>query len=533
MPKNWIWWKHGTIYHIYVRSFFDANGDGIGDLGGIIKKMGYLKKLGIDAIWLSPVFSSPNIDYGYDVTDFMQINPEYGFINEFKNLLDLAHRNGIRVILDMIMNHTSNNHPWFMESQESKENPKRDWYIWKNPDKGKVPNNWRNCFGGSAWEYHSKTKQFYYHSFFREQPDLNWRNTDLKNEFLKIFKFWLDMGVDGFRLDVVNFIIKDKKFRNNPGFLRRFTFGQKLYTRNRPRSLKILKEIRQLVDKYPEKMLVGEIYSLPPGNPVQAAKYLGNGKNMLHLTFDFSLIFQRWGARKYYLTLQSWYNAIPKKGWSCHVLSNHDLLRNYNRNRFRLFKKPKALVSAFFLLTIKGTPFIYYGDEIGMKNVFIPKRKMKDLLGIKYWPFFNGRDRARTPMQWNDEKNLGFSVSTPWLPIRKNVSKNTVSMQLKSKRSILWYYRKLISIRKKTKALNFGDFQWIHTGESGYLIYQRSIEKDKIWIILNFRFACIKLTNYNIKSQVLISTHRKSRSVIYLGQIKLLPFESTVVRVLK
>lgn len=529
--KNWIWWKHGVIYHIYPRSFYDSNSDGVGDLEGIIRKLDYLKELGVDAIWLSPVYKSPQVDFGYDVSDYRSIDPVFGNLKVFKRLLAKAHRKNIYVIMDLIMNHTSDQHPWFVMSSSSRTNEKRDWYIWRDGVEGKPPNNWKNCFGGSAWEYHKESGQYYYHSFFKEQPDLNWRNNDLKDEFFEIVDYWLKMGVDGFRLDVANLIIKDKKFRNNPGFFKILKKKQKIYTRNRPRSIKTLKELRQKIDEYDNRMCVGEIYTLPPGDPKLAASYLGSGKNSLNLAFDFSLIFKPWNAKKYAEAIEQWYKKIPTKGWPCNVLSNHDLMRSYNRKFWYSNKNKKAEVSAFLLLTLRGTPFIYYGEEIGMQNTYIPRKSIKDPIGKLFWPFYRGRDKARSPMQWNGDKYGGFSDVTPWLPVNRNYKKNNVENQMFEKRSILWYYRKLIKLRKKHRALYAGDWQLILSGENGVLAYLRSSKTETFLIVLNFKNEKQKLKLNEFKgyvARVMLSNVRKTKQKINPVTLVLNAYEATI-----
>lgn len=529
--KSWIWWKHGVIYHIYPRSFFDANNDGIGDLKGIIEKLDYIEELGVDAIWLSPVFVSPQVDFGYDVSDYRSIDPIFGSMADFRILLKEAHKRNIRIIMDLILNHTSDKHSWFIEASSSIDNPKRKWYLWRNGIGKNPPNNWKTSFGESAWEYNKETNQYYYHSFFKEQPDLNWRNKSLKKEMFDTVEYWLKIGVDGFRLDVANFIVKDKKLRNNPSLLLQIFRGKKVYTRNRPRSIKTIKELRTIIDKYEDRMLVGEIYSLPPGDSNLAAKYLGNGSNALHLAFDFSLIFTTWNAQKYARVIQQWYEKIPARGWACNVLSNHDLHRNFNRFSFGMFKKKKAILSAFLILTMKGTPFIYYGEELGMPNVRLPRKKILDPLGRKFWPFYRGRDGARSPMQWNQNKYAGFTKGRPWLPIHHNYKNVNVEIQKNSNTSIYFYYLNLIKLRKANKILYSGSFKIIDTGRLGVLSYRRSLKRSSFVIVLNFKphKQKIRFKKANVL-HVIFSTHRKADDLILADSFKLFPFEASIFR---
>ena len=528
---DWIWWKHGVIYHIYPRSFCDSNDDGIGDINGIICKLDYLKQLGVDAIWLSPIYKSPNIDFGYDVSDYRAINPEYGNLEDFKNLIEIAHSKNIKIIMDMIMNHTSNQHPWFIESSSSSDNPKRDWYIWKSDKKGKVPNNWKSSFGNSAWQFDVKTKEYYLHSFFKEQPDLNWRNKEMLKAFFKEIKFWLEMGVDGFRLDVINMIIKDKKYRNNPLNINIPFLQEHKYSRNRPKSHQIVKKLRKLVDKYNDKVLIGEIYVMPPGNAELSASYLSDGENGIHLAFDFSMIFQKWNAGNIYKCIKKWNASISEDGWLCNVLSNHDLKRSINRTFFRLHQIEKAKIEAVLLLTLKGTPFVYYGEEIGMKNTQIPYQHIKDPLGKRFWPLYNGRDGARTPMQWNNDVFAGFSSVTPWLPVNKDYKETNVFNQAKDPHSIFNLYHKLIQLRKEYPSLAKGNFIPVEKGKEGILVYSRTYEDETLTIVLNFtsRKRNIKLKG-NGKYEILFSTNNLNEDNSANNEIAISPYEARIYK---
>lgn len=493
---NSYWWKNGVIYHIYPQSFMDSNGDGIGDLNGIIQKLDYLTALGVDAIWLSPIYPSPMIDSGYDITDYTDIDPVFGNMSDFKRLLTLAHTKGLKIIIDLVLNHTSDQHPWFIESRSSKDNPKRDWYIWEPPKSGKRPNNWMTNFGQSAWTYDTLTEEYYYHSFFRQQPDLNWRNPDLRKAMFDIVRFWLNLGVDGFRLDVVNMIFKDKYLRKNPI---NFLFGRKkVYNRNRPSVYQMLREFRQILDEYSNKTSIGEIYTPPPGDPYLTSKFLGNGKDLLHMAFDFSLFFSRWSVSSYYEIISNYYDALPDEGWPCFVLSNHDLGRYMNRGIFRFHKRKKAKILALFQLTLRGTPFIYYGDEIGMENVNISKKQIHDMYGKLFYPFYRGRDAYRTPMQWNNSKYAGFSSKRPWLPLHKNYKNTNVESESKSKDSIFSLYKALLKIRKQYSVLQSGDFKFLDVTNSSIMAYSRFSESERIIILLNFSNKKQKISDLNL-----------------------------------
>jgi alpha-glucosidase len=528
---NWVWWKHGVFYHIYPRSFCDSNHDGIGDIKGIIQKLDYLSDLGITAIWISPMYESPMQDFGYDISDFRKIDPVFGNLEDFKCLLREAHKREIRIVMDLIMNHTSNLHPWFIESQSSRDNPKRDWYIWRDGVNKKRPNNWRSAFGSSAWEYDEHTDQYYLHSFFMEMPDLNWRNKELRRTYFDEVRYWLDLGVDGFRLDVINMIVKDKKFRNNPLFFGIPWIQKHIYTRNRPKSRRITHLLRKLLDEYDDRMCVGEIYTMPPGDPATAADYLGSGDDSIHLAFDFSLMFQPWNARKFFTCLKNWYGHIPQNGWACNVLSNHDLFRSITRFGRKKHTCEKSKVLAVLLLTLKGTPFIYYGEEIGMTNGRLRKTKIADPLGKRFWPFFKGRDRARTPMQWSSAMNAGFSIHTPWLPVNDDYLELNVKVESRNPDSILNLYKKLICLRNATPTLQSGDWVPVIKGERGILAYFRILRDDKILVLLNFKKSSGKITlPFPGVGNVLISTHRQKGTLLKSKEDRVYPYEATLIR---
>ncbi|MFY0650842.1 MAG: alpha-glucosidase [Cyclobacteriaceae bacterium] len=528
-----VWWKHGVIYHVYTKSFYDSNGDGIGDLQGIIQKLDYIASLGVDAIWLSPIYESPMQDSGYDVSDYKSINSVFGTISDFKELLFECHARDIRVIMDMIMNHTSIEHPWFKKSRSSKHHPKRNWYIWKEGKNGGPPNNWKSVFGGSSWQYDETTGQYYLHSFLKEQPDLNWRNKQLRNAFFKEIKYWLDLGVDGFRLDAINMIGKDKRFRNNPGILGLLNLGNKLLNRNAPRSHKIVRKLRELIDSYDDKMIVGEIFAPPPGNATVAASYLGDGKNQLHMAFDFTLIFKRWSASHYYSAIENWYKQIPKKGWPSFVFSNHDLFRSKNRLGVGKDKEEKTKIMAVLLLTLRGTPFLYYGEELGMENIKLSKKHIVDPLGKKYWPLFAGRDIARSPMQWTDERYAGFSTSEPWLPVHKNFEDINLKTLEADQDSILNLYKKLIALRKEYPSLSMGDWKPIIKGENGLISYYRIYQNRKIQIILNFTSQKKKYQNgKEVFWKILLSSKRSTYEEVDSKNFEILPYEGVILKLL-
>ncbi|HON16902.1 MAG TPA: alpha-glucosidase [Spirochaetota bacterium] len=528
--KDYKWWQSGVIYQIYPRSFFDSNNDGIGDINGIIQKLDYLQWLGIEAIWLSPINKSPMYDFGYDISDYYDIDPSYGTMEDFDRLIEEAHKRNIKIIMDLVVNHTSHLHKWFIKSRSSPDNDKRNWYIWRKGKNGAPPNNWKSAFGGSAWELDSETGEYYLHSFLKEQPDLNWRNNDMRNAIYKMVRFWLDKGVAGFRLDVVNWFVKDEKFRDNPWTIRPLNPERHKYDRNRPEVHQYLKELRNVIDEYDNRMTVGEVFTLPPGDPELSASFLGNGHDELHMAFDFSIMYRLWSARQFYTCIKKWYKALHPEGWPCNVLSNHDQPRSRTRFLGGSDSEKRARVAAVFLLTIKGTPFIYYGEELGMTNTRLRRSEIVDPLGKRYWPVYSGRDCSRTPMLWNSKENAGFSETRPWLPVDSNYKKINVKSQMKDRYSILNLYRNLIHLRKKHKALAVGEISAAIKGFNGSLAYFRFYEDEKFFIALNFSKKEKKIhINERGQWRVMLSTHRSNREHLTNLSLTLAPYEATVI----
>lgn len=488
------WWKDGVIYQIYPRSFQDSNGDGIGDIQGIIQRLDYLNdgtrdSLGIDAIWLSPIYPSPMYDFGYDISDYESIDSTFGDLKLFQQLLKEAHKRKIKIIMDLVVNHTSHLHPWFLDSRSSKKSAKRDWYIWKDPLDGKEPNNFLATFGGKAWTMDEKTGQYYYHSFLSEQPDLNWRNPEVKEAIFKMIQYWLDMGVDGFRLDVVNLYYKDEKWRNNPSRIfkgiRPFDRMVHIYDRDQPEMHQLLRDLRTLVDKKKDRMTVGEVMMDPPGKVEIPASYYGKNDE-LHMAFNFAFLYSFWGAKNFKKVIDDWESALGEDNWPNYTLSNHDFRRHITRYHTRKLNMERAKLTALMLLTLRGTPFLYYGEEIGMESEKIPKEQLQDPLGIRYWPFHPGRDSERKPMCWDESTNSGFTTGKPWLPIYTEWKTRNVNHMKKDPGSLWSFYRDIIHFRKNSKALKQGS---IATGmdESGDILYYTRVKgKEKYHIILNF-----------------------------------------------
>ncbi|HEV7371984.1 alpha-amylase family glycosyl hydrolase [Arenibaculum sp.] len=476
------WWQHGIVYQIYPRSFQDTDGDGIGDLAGIVSRLDYLSWLGVDAIWLSPVFPSPMKDFGYDISDFCAIHPIFGTLDEFDRLVTEAHRRGMRLILDYVPNHTSDQHPWFQASRSSRDDPKRDWYIWRDPGPdGGPPNNWLSTFGGSGWEFDEATGQYYYHAFLKEQPDLNWRDPEVVRAMHDALRFWLDRGVDGFRVDVLWHLIKDDRFRDNP-INPEWRPGhdpyQRLvpvYTTDRPEVLDVVAGLRSVVDEYDDRLLIGEIY-LPLERLVA---YYGTDLEGVHLPFNFQLVEAPWHARSLARMIEDYEEALPPGGWPNWVLGNHDKPRIASR-----VGTAQARVAAMMLLTLRGTPTMYYGDEIGMHDVPIPPDRIQDPFEKNVPGLGLGRDPQRTPMQWEPGRAAGFSTAEPWLPVPGDADTVNVATQEQAPDSMLALYRNLVALRRGEPALNRGSFVRIEA-EGDVLVYLREHEGRCFAVLLN------------------------------------------------
>ncbi len=484
------WWKTGVVYQIYPMSFMDGNGDGVGDLKGIVSKLDYLNdgtgtSLGIDAIWLSPIYPSPNKDFGYDISDYRGIDPRYGSLEDFKTLLREAHDRNIRIVMDLVINHTSNEHPWFIEACKGRENPYHDWYMWHEGKKGKAPNNWFAAFDRKAWWWVEDVRKFYLSTWCRYQPEVNWRNPELKQAMFDMMRFWLDLGVDGYRIDVINWFIKDDRFRSNPYrlSLNPPDYQRHIYDRNRPEIHDLCREIRGVVDAYPGRFALGEVFT---DSAEEAASYYGDGDE-LHMAFNFEFLFQKWGASNFLGVIDKWDGLLGDKGWPTYTLSNHDLPgRHYSRYAKGDETDKRARVAAAMLLTLRGTPFLYYGEEIGMSNRKIPRKTIQDPMGKKFWPILKGRDPGRTPMQWNASSHAGFSTTEPWLPVHPNHTVVNAEKEAGDPGSILSFYREMIWLRKKTPALCQGSYRPLVSGRTDYLAYLRSNPEQTVLVLLNF-----------------------------------------------
>jgi alpha-glucosidase len=498
------WWQTCVIYQIYIRSFKDTNEDGIGDIRGVIQQLDYLTWLGIDAIWLTPFYPSPMKDFGYDITDYKGIHPLFGKMADFEELLQEVHKRDLKLIVDFVPNHTSDQHPWFKESRSSLSNPKRDWYYWCDPnEKGGPPNNWKSVFGGSAWEWEPATKQYYYHAFLKEQPDCNWRNPEVQKEMQKIMRFWMDKGVDGFRVDVMWHMIKDARWRNNPpnpGYKKgmpEFDQVLPLYSTDQPEVHEVVGIMRRTIDEYKDKVLIGEMY-LPVENVVD---YYGEDNQGAHLPGNFQLLLLPWDARTIALEIDKYDSSLPPEAWPNWVLSNHDRPRLYNR-----IGKEQIRVAAMLLLTLRGTPTLYYGDEIGMHNVEIPKNEIQDPQGKM--SSGQSRDPQRTPMQWDSSANAGFSKVYPWLPVADDYAQANVEKQKEEPESLLQFYKKMIALRKKEAALNQGLYAPV-PAHGNVLGYVRETESRRLLVVLNLGNKNARFTpqTISVKGKVLLSTN--------------------------
>ncbi len=534
MNDKHSWWQTGIIYQIYPRSFQDSNGDGIGDLPGIIQRLDYVASLGVAAIWLSPIYPSPMVDFGYDVSDYTGIDPMFGTLADFDHLLAQAHARGLKVILDLVPNHTSDQHPWFRASRSSRSDPKRDWYIWRDPAPGGgPPNNWLSAFGGSAWEYDPPTGQYYMHSFVKEQPDLNYRHPDVLPAMLDVMRFWLDRGVDGFRVDVITLLIKDDQFRDHPrnpdwNGIDPFNSLLPIYMSNRPQVHDVIREMRKLIDRYPDRVLVGETY-LPPAG---LREYYGAQLDECHLPFNFHLISLDWKERLVREFVDAYDAILPPGAWPNWVIGNHDRHRVATR-----LGAAQARVANMLLLTLRGTPTTYYGEEIGMEDGGVPAEYIQDPWALKLPGIAQiiGRDPARTPMQWDDSPNAGFAFpgARTWLPVAGNYPRGNVAHQSQDPISTLNLYRALTRLRRTEPSLAFGDYQSLDAGVEDVFAYvRRAPNASPFLVVLNFsrEERTVDLHRAAVRATVVVSTDMQSNGKVQLERLGLSPNQGLVLR---
>jgi alpha-glucosidase len=498
-----LWWQQGVVYQIYPRSFQDSTGDGVGDLGGIERRLNYLQWLGVDAVWLGPIYPSPMADFGYDVADYTDVHPLFGTLEDLDRLVGACHERGLKLLLDFVPNHSSDEHPWFTDSRSSRSSPRRDWYLWRDAAAdGGPPNNWLSVFGGSAWEWDQATGQYYYHAFLKEQPDLNWRNHDVRAAMLEVLRFWFERGVDGFRIDVLWHVIKDEHLRDNP-INPEYQDGDNPYHRLLPaystdqaEAHDVAAAMRSVADAYEDRVLIGEIY-LPVERLVA---YYGSDGSGVHLPFNFQLLTLPWNAREIDRTINEYEGALPGDAWPNWVLGNHDKSRVASR-----IGAAQARVAAVLLLTLRGTPTIYYGEELGMFNVAIPEDRMHDPQGARLGPTYS-RDPFRTPMPWDGTRNGAFTAGEPWLPLNPDIERCNVASQRRDPASLLTLYRRLLTLRRERPALAVGDY--LPLPASGDAIaYERRHESDRVLIALNLGTGPCRLELGERRAAVVLGTH--------------------------
>ncbi len=528
--NNGHWWQTAVFYQIYPLSFADSNGDGYGDLEGVISKLDYLSStLGVDAIWLSPFFKSPMADWGYDIADHTDVDPLFGDLATAERLIEEVHRRGMRLILDYVMNHTSDQHPWFDESRTSRTSAKRDWYVWRDPKSdGSPPNNWVSVFGGPAWALDSETGQYYRHTFLPEQPDLNWRNPEVVDAMLDVARFWLDRGVDGFRVDAAHQIMKDPEGRDNPptphdyvrpwkdmGEFDRFVH---LYDLGHSDVHSAHRRFREVLDLYPQDpMSVGEIHVFDLS---EWASYYGEKLDQLSMPFNFHLMASGWGAAELRVTIEAVLWHIPVGGWTNWTFGNHDEIRLATR-----VGEPAARLAALLMLTLRGTPFIYYGDELGMVDTEEPVEDIKDPWGINQ-PFLN-RDGCRSPMQWSAAPDAGFGSNEPWLPLAPDHERRNVEVELADPSSMLNLYRKILEIRRGSPALRFGSYLSHPESRGDVLAYRRESDTDTKTVVLNLSDDSQRVRIS--PGRVLVSTSDPTRTEFFAEGVDLSPYEGVLI----
>ena len=540
-----MWWKHAVIYEIYPRSFQDSNGDGVGDLNGITERLDYLKDLGVDAIWITPMYPSPQVDFGYDIADYTAIDPQYGTMADFDRLVKEARSRDIRVIMDFVPNHTSDRHSWFIESSSSRTNPKRDWYIWRDgKGPGQPPNNWQSWFGHSAWKFDPRTGQYYYHHFYPEQPDLNWRNPEVRKAMYGVLRFWLDRGVAGFRLDAVSRLFEDPNLQDDPLLPGKNAYGdpniQHLHTDNLPEVHEVLKEIRQVVDQYPGNPVL--ISEADEPNISELTKLYGSKLDEIQLPMDFQVADVNQRCAACFRELIEQIEDNPVGGQPYFFFNNHDQERTWNRYGDGIHNEAIARLLATLLLTTRATPQLYYGEEIGMVTT-PPARKedVRDPIGKLGWPKEKGRDGERTPMQWDASTNAGFSTSpTPWLPVSPGYKQRNVAVEGKDPESLLNFYKQLIRLRRTRPAFRDGAQISVDCHDADVLSYLRKNPGtgESVLVVLNMSDKS-KTVAFDLNPQGIarssakpLLAYPKSSSVkVSLDAIALSPFGTLVVSV--
>lgn len=551
-----VWWKEAVVYQIYPRSFMDGNGDGIGDIKGITSRLDYLKELGVDVLWLSPVYKSPNDDNGYDISDYQDIMDEFGTMEDFDEMLEEAHKRGLRIVMDLVVNHTSDEHRWFMESRKSKENPYRDYYIWREPKAdGSAPNNWGSCFGGPAWEYDENTGMYYLHLFSKKQPDLNWDNENVRKEVFDMMNWWCEKGIDGFRMDVISMISKTPEMpdgHSDDGTLG--DFGP--YCIHGPHVHEYLQEMNEKVLSRYDIMTVGETAGV---TIEQAQQYAGEDRHELNMVFQFEHVesdgkYGKWTDEKVSLpflkqNLSKWQTELYGKAWNSLFWDNHDQPRAVSRfgDDRPEYREVSAKMLATCLHMMQGTPYIYQGEELGMTNYpFQSKEDFRDIESIhayedwvesgkvsreKFWPCIinKSRDNARTPVQWDDTEHAGFTTGTPWIPVNPNYKTINAKAELEDADSVFHYYQKLIALRKQYPVIVYGKYELQLADDKNLFAYTRTLDGEQLFVVCNFtENTCnVQIPEAFETSECLISNYGKT---CYKGSVELAPYEAFVLR---
>ena len=529
------WWQHAVFYEIYPRSFADSNNDGIGDLNGISSKMSYLHNLGVDAIWISPCYPSPQVDFGYDVSDYENIDPMYGTLADFDGMVAEGRKQNVKIILDFVPNHTSDQHPWFLDSKSSRTSAHRDWYIWRDgKGPGKPPNNWISIFGGSAWTLDPTTNQYFYHFFYKQQPDLNWRNPAVEKTMLDTTRWWYQRGVSGFRLDAVDTLFEDPELRDNPVLPGTNAQGdpnmENQYNDKLPQVHEELQKLRKVADDY-NAVLIGETWT---SNIAELDRYYGQGSHELQLPMDFMFTMVNQLSPPEFRRQIAAVDAAH--GWPVFVISNHDIQRSYNRYGDGKNNDAIAKLMGAFYLTLRGTPIMYYGEEIGMENnVPIRREDVKDPIGRTGWPKEKGRDGERTPMQWNTAPNAGFSDATPWLPVPPSYMTHNVASESQDANSVLNLYKKVLALRHTNQALLEGSYVALNKNDPNVMSYLRSYKGEAVLVALNMS-ATTQKTTFNLSgqgfTQTILNTLIASPSASARGnEITLEPFGLLIAEV--
>lgn len=530
------WWKRAVFYEIYIRSFQDSNGDGIGDLNGITSRLDYLQDLGVDAVWITPFYPSPQVDFGYDISDHENVDPTYGSLADFDRLIAAAHRRGIKVIIDVVLNHTSDRHPWFEESRRSRSSAYRDWYVWRDgAGDGRPPNNWESAFGGPAWTYDAATGQWYYHFFYKEQPDVNWRHPAVEERMHCTLAFWLDRGVDGFRLDAVNTLFEDPDLRDNPTLAepRRTITGvytqETLYNRRLPEVHDALRRVRTFVAaRSADALLVSEAYV---DTVADLVRFYGDGDE-IHLPFNFFLA--QVPAREAALFRRAVEEVEQGFGgrWPSLVLSNHDIARACDRYGPEADADAVAKLLAMMLLTLRGTPFLYYGEELGLRTHDpVHRDEVRDPVGRTFWPAYKGRDGARRPMPWSGEDGGGFTQGTPWLPLSPDSRQRHVHGQREDPASVLAFYRALLRLRRTHAALQEGAYRTVPAHHDVFA-YSRACGDERLVVALNMSNAPCDAMLEGLGSvpwHVMSSSRADRSGQVDANHLRLGPFEAILL----